>query len=428
MTQTSSRGGKSPLIGYIGWIPAVIVFVIIIFLTLQTGNESLHTSSGIAIKLSKTSMFGTYGYISESAAKLESFNALIRTLAHISEYMALSFFIGLAVTLNGFRKEMRFFYMCFLGMAVACFDEFLQIFVPGRYCDIKDLVCDFLGIVFVAGVLFCLGRLFKRAKSSGQDRKSVRRTFLNIEIDNITFDQAVSTICQMAELKERKYIITPNSDHVIKMQKDLEFRQILTDADLILTDGTPLMWIADSLGHPIKDKIPGADILPAVCKEAAKTCKSIFIFGAGEGVASQAAKNLKKKNKGLKIAGTYTPSMDFGQDKEEVDKAIKAINARKPDILVLSLGSPKQEKFLYKYKDQMEFGVALPVGAAVDFEAGNVNRAPKWMRSIGLEWFYRFLQEPGRLFKRYFIDDMKIFYLAWKYRNEVVKYRDEDSI
>jgi exopolysaccharide biosynthesis WecB/TagA/CpsF family protein len=120
--------------------------------------------------------------------------------------------------------------------------------------------------------------------------------------------------------------------------------------------------------------------------------------------------------------------MDFGQDKEEVDKAIKAINARKPDILVLSLGSPKQEKFLYKYKDQMEFGVALPVGAAVDFEAGNVNRAPKWMRSIGLEWFYRFLQEPGRLFKRYFIDDMKIFYLAWKYRNEVVKYRDEDSI
>lgn len=160
---------------------------------------------------------------------------------------------------------------------------------------------------------------------------------------------------------------------------------------------------------------------------AAKEGHTMFLLGAGEGVAEAAKSKLTQNYPGLKIVGTYSPPMGFERDEKEVEKAIRIVNRKKPQILVVGLGAPKQEKFIYRYRDQMDFHVALPFGAAIDFEAGMVKRAPLWMRKLGLEWLFRFFQEPGRLFKRYFIDDMKIFWLAWKYRYEIIRYRDDPA-
>ncbi|MGN0326801.1 MAG: VanZ family protein [Lachnospiraceae bacterium] len=417
--------GKKFILRTFSWAPALATILTILILSSQNGVASGETSRGLTMKLFHMVLDGS-AYVTEAQmAALEALDALIRMAAHMGEYAFLSLMIGLAVTVNGFRGKIRMFYMCFLATIVSVADEFFQIFVPGRYGDLKDVAFDFLGILTAAVFVYIAGRNFGKRKTKGNEEKETdritRRKFMNLCLDDITFDEAVDQIGKLACAEGKHYVVTPNVDHVVKIEKDIEFRRVYEDADLILTDGTPLMWIADSLGCPIKEKIPGADMFPRVCEMAAKEGYTMFFFGAGPGVAEKAKENLQKKYPGLRVVGTYSPPIGFEKEEEEVEKAIRAINQKSPQILVVALGAPKQEKFIYHYKDRMNFHVALSFGAAVDFEAGMVRRAPLWMRKLGLEWLFRFFQEPGRLFKRYFIDDMKIFWLAWKYRYEIIR-------
>ena len=243
-----------------------------------------------------------------------------------------------------------------------------------------------------------------------------RIKFLNTEVDNITMNEAVQKIEQLILNKKPSYVVTPNIDHIVKLESDKEFQEVYKEADLILTDGMPLIWISKLKKNPIKEKVSGSDLFPEVCKLAANKGYKVFLLGAAEGVAAKAAENLKLKYKGLNIVGTYSPSYGFEKNEYEIQQIIKMIKEVKPDILAVGLGAPKQEKFLYKYRNQLNVPVALAIGASIDFEAGNVNRAPKWMQHIGLEWFYRLCKEPKRMFKRYFVDDVKILRLIFKYR------------
>lgn len=242
-----------------------------------------------------------------------------------------------------------------------------------------------------------------------------RIKFLNTEVDNLTMDEAVKRIELLIEDKRPSYVVTPNVDHIVKLENDEEFRAVYKNADLILTDGMPLIWISKLHKNAIKEKVSGSDLFPQVCKLASEKSYSIFLLGAAEGVAAKAADNLKKKYKGLNVIGTYSPSYGFEKSEEEVNKVINIINDAKPDILAVGLGAPKQEKFIYKYKDRLNVPVSLAIGASIDFEAGNINRAPKWMQNSGLEWFYRLTKEPKRMFKRYIVDDLKIINIAIKY-------------
>lgn len=131
---------------------------------------------------------------------------------------------------------------------------------------------------------------------------------------------------------------------------------------------------------------------------------------------AKAAEKLKGKYPDLQVAGTYSPIYGFEKDEKEIKKVIDIVNDAKPDILFVGVGAPKQEKFIHKYKNELKVPISLGIGAAIDFEAGNIKRAPKWMQKSGLEGFYRFFKEPRRLFKRVFIEDFKIFGLAFKYR------------
>lgn len=240
--------------------------------------------------------------------------------------------------------------------------------------------------------------------------------FLNTRIDNITMDQAVDRIDDMAQNGMNQYVVTPNVDHIVRLEKDAYFRKIYEEAALVLTDGQPLVWISRLLGTPIVEKVSGSDLFPRVCERAAEKGYKIFLLGAAEGVAAQAAKNLEKKYPGIKIVGTFSPTYGFEKKEEELNKIFGVLRETKPDILAVGLGSPKQEKFFYENREKMQVPVALHIGATIDFEAGNVRRAPVWMSRCGLEWLYRLLKEPKRMAKRYLVDDLNIFRITWKYR------------
>ena len=242
-----------------------------------------------------------------------------------------------------------------------------------------------------------------------------RIKFLNIEVDNLTMTEAVEAVDTLIQKGEPSYVVTPNVDHIVKLEKDREFRDVYENADLILTDGMPLIWISKLKGNPIKEKVSGSDLFPKVCELASIKGYSIFLLGAAEGVADIAAKNLKNKYENLNIAGTYSPSYGFEKKEDEIYKIIKMINECSPDILAVGLGAPKQEKFLYKYKNKLNVPISLAIGASIDFEAGNISRAPKWMQNSGLEWFYRLCKEPKRMFRRYIIDDLKILKIMFKH-------------
>lgn len=246
----------------------------------------------------------------------------------------------------------------------------------------------------------------------------MRMKFLNTYLDNLTMEEAVQEIDRLVQEKKHSYVVTPNLDHIVLIENDNLFREIYEKADLILTDGKPLLWIAKRQGTPIKEKISGSDLFPRICDLSAKKQYSIFILGAADGVADKAAKNLKEKYDGLKIVGTYSPPIGFEKDEIEVNKIIKMINHSGAMILAVSLGSPKGEKFIYNILNKINVALSISIGATIDFEAGVVKRAPKWMSDMGLEWLFRITQEPKRLIKRYWNDAVSIIPILKKYNNK----------
>ncbi|QWT52113.1 WecB/TagA/CpsF family glycosyltransferase [Eubacterium sp. MSJ-33] len=245
-----------------------------------------------------------------------------------------------------------------------------------------------------------------------------RIRLLNTEIDNISMEEALDRIDTMAQEKKPSYVVTPNLDHIVTIERDAYFREAYAHADLILADGKPLLWIAKAKKTPIREKISGSDLFPRIAQHAANKGYTMFFLGAGEGVAQKAAEELKKKYPSLMVIGCYAPPMGFEHDREAVLQIINRVKTAKPDILVVGLGTPKQEKFLYRHYKQMGVPVSLGLGASFDFIAGNRKRAPRWMSNHGLEWLYRTLQEPKRLAGRYIKDAVGILPILFKYRNK----------
>jgi N-acetylglucosaminyldiphosphoundecaprenol N-acetyl-beta-D-mannosaminyltransferase len=239
---------------------------------------------------------------------------------------------------------------------------------------------------------------------------------MNTEIDNLTMKETIDEIDKLIKKDKNAYVVTPNVDHIVKLETDKELQEVYKDADLILTDGKPLIWISKFYKTPIKEKISGSDLFPLLCEMAAEKGYNMFFLGAGEGVANKAAQNLTNKFPKLNIVGTYSPPFGFEKDKKEIEKIINMVNKANTQILIVGLGCPKQEKFIHKYRKELNVPISLGLGASLDFEAGNIKRAPKWMSDNGLEWLYRLSKEPKRMFKRYIVDDVKIFKLMFKYK------------
>ena len=242
-----------------------------------------------------------------------------------------------------------------------------------------------------------------------------RVPFMNTQIDNYTMEEAIDAIDRLICQDKNGYVVTPNIDHIVKLESDQLLQKVYADADIILTDGKPMIWMSRLYGTPIKEKVSGSDLFPNLCRLAAGKGYRVFLLGAAEGVAAKAALNLQNKFPGLIIAGTYSPPFGFEKDEKELQNILRIVTEAKPHILIVGLGCPKQEKFIYNYRNELNVPVSLGLGASIDFEAGILKRAPKWMADHGFEWFYRIVQDPKRMAKRYFVDDMKIIRLFFKY-------------
>ena len=241
-----------------------------------------------------------------------------------------------------------------------------------------------------------------------------RIKLFGIDIDNISNEETISEIELLIEKEKPSLVVTPNVHHINILQKDDEFKKIYRQASMVLPDSTPLIWASKLLGMPLKEKVTGSDLLPSFCKIAARKRYELFFLGSGPSIAKKAANILTNKNPGLKIVGTYSPSFGFENDEDENRKIVAMIKKCTPDVLFVGLGPPKQEKWIWKYKDEINVPVSIAVGASFDFISGNVKRAPKWMQKIGLEWLFRLCQEPRRLWKRYLIGNTIFIWLVLK--------------
>ena len=243
-----------------------------------------------------------------------------------------------------------------------------------------------------------------------------RMRFMNTYVDNVTEEEAIRHIEECVKNRTIGFVVTPNVDQIVMMEKNLYFREICDNAELSVVDGHPLLWIAKWYKRPIKEKICGSDLMPHLCKIAAEKGYKIFLLGAAEGIAAKAADILVEQNPGLKIAGTYSPPFGFEKDEKELEKINTILKESEADLLFVGMGAPKQSVFIYENMHKYQIPMSFCVGATIDFIAGEQKRAPRWMTDHGMEWLYRLFKEPKRMFKRYIINDTKIIGLAWKYR------------
>lgn len=245
-----------------------------------------------------------------------------------------------------------------------------------------------------------------------------KQPLMATHINNLTLAETAEAIGSFIEERRQAYIVEVNVDVMIKIEHDAELRRITDDADLVLVDGQPLVWVSKLYQRPVKEKVSGSDLSLALCRMAAEKGYTVFILGGKEGIADQAKAKMEAQYPGLRVVGTCAPPLGFEKDEAEKAKVRETISAVSPDIVLCCLGCPKQEKWIDANYRDIDARVFLCAGATVDFLAGNVKRAPAWVSRIGMEWFYRFLKEPKRLFKRYFVDDMQLFGLVFKYRHQ----------
>lgn len=235
-----------------------------------------------------------------------------------------------------------------------------------------------------------------------------------VPVDNVDMNGAIARIEELISSGTGAYVVTPNVDHIVRLQHDHEFMEVYRHADLVVADGMPLIWASRYLGTPLVARVTGADLFPKLCHVAGSRGYRIFLFGALPGAAETAAQKLIDSDPRIVVAGTYCPPYGFEHDEVENKNCIDRIRRARPDILFVGLGAPKQEKWIYRHRDELGVPVSVGVGAAIDFMAGFVRRAPRFVQNAGIEWLWRIMMEPRRLWRRYLVDDPVFFYYVWK--------------
>jgi exopolysaccharide biosynthesis WecB/TagA/CpsF family protein len=202
----------------------------------------------------------------------------------------------------------------------------------------------------------------------------------------------------------------------MKLQSDQDFMKAYNSATYKLCDSKILFFVSKLLGSPVKEKISGSDLFPAFYEyHKDNEDIKIFLLGAREGVASKAQDKINERMGREIIVGTHSPSFGFEKSEEECLEIIEMINQSEATVLAVGVGAPKQEIFICKYKDKLpNIKIFLAIGATIDFEAGNIKRAPKWISELGMEWLFRLLAEPRRLWKRYLVHGPGFFWLVFK--------------
>jgi N-acetylglucosaminyldiphosphoundecaprenol N-acetyl-beta-D-mannosaminyltransferase len=226
-----------------------------------------------------------------------------------------------------------------------------------------------------------------------------------------SLEEVAQEVVRLASRAAPALVVTPNADQVVNLERDTALQAAYARADLVVPDGMPVVWASRLLGTPAKERVTGSDLMPRLCALAARRGLKVFLLGGAEGVAQRAAANLAGANLGLEIAGTLSPPPGFERDDVQNAAIVQAIRSSGADLVFVCFGSPKQEVWIHRHLALFDRGVFLGVGAAIDFCAGTVKRAPPWMQRSGLEWLYRLAHEPRRLIGRY-TKDLYFFVLV----------------
>jgi N-acetylglucosaminyldiphosphoundecaprenol N-acetyl-beta-D-mannosaminyltransferase len=234
-----------------------------------------------------------------------------------------------------------------------------------------------------------------------------------IGVDRYSLDEAVNDIVNHVEFnKSPEYVVTPNAHHIVLLQRDAKFRQIYQQARWVVPDGVSLLWAAKFLNTPLAGRVNGTDLFEQLCAVSAERNLKVFLLGGRPGAAEQAARVLKARYPALKIVGTYCPPYGFHLDLEEQEKINSIIQEAAPDLLFVGLGAPKQEYWIYNNCQKVNVPVSLGIGVSFELVSDMVKRAPKWMQKSGLEWLFRLLMEPGRLWQRYLVTNVAFIVLV----------------
>ncbi len=218
---------------------------------------------------------------------------------------------------------------------------------------------------------------------------------LGVLFDSVTMTEATQKVLNYLDQDEKRLIVTANPEIVIEAQKNSAFCEAVNRGDLVIADGIGVVIGSKIIKKPLPERVAGYDLLQNVFHAIQNTEKTVYFFGASPQVAVTAAMKMMEKYPGLKVIGTHDGYFDEHEEKRIIDE----INALKPDLLLVGLGAPKQEKWWFTHRDYLQVKVCVGVGGSFDGMSGKVKRAPDIFIKLGLEWFYRLLKQPTR-FKR----------------------------
>jgi N-acetylglucosaminyldiphosphoundecaprenol N-acetyl-beta-D-mannosaminyltransferase len=230
---------------------------------------------------------------------------------------------------------------------------------------------------------------------------------LGAYVDCVTLAQAVQRVREFIQSGLPHQVVTVNVDFVRQAQNDNEFLGVINRSALAIADGMPLVWASSWMGDKLPERVTGVELVDQCCRIASEDNYRVFLLGGEAGVAQSAAQVLTERHPGLQVVGAYSPPVGPFSDEED-SKMVNMIREAHPDILLVAFGAPKQDLWIAKHQHQLAVPLALGVGGVFNFLTGRVKRAPGWMQERGLEWLYRVIQEPGRLWRRYFVQDMPV--------------------
>lgn len=241
----------------------------------------------------------------------------------------------------------------------------------------------------------------RMAATLGRDRLEVG----GLPFDRTTEDEVCARVVDALRDGRGGWIATPNVDHLRHASRDPELAALIRTADISVADGAPVVWASRLMGSPLPGRVTGADLLWSLSRAAEAAGRSVYLFGGETGVPERAAEALRRECPDLKVVGTCSPPLGFDRDPDQMRQYREDLLAAAPDVVFVGLGFPKQERVIEAFAGALPQTWWLGCGAALPFAAGELRRAPGWMRSTGLEWVYRLVSEPRRLFRRYIRED-----------------------
>jgi N-acetylglucosaminyldiphosphoundecaprenol N-acetyl-beta-D-mannosaminyltransferase len=228
-------------------------------------------------------------------------------------------------------------------------------------------------------------------------------TLCDVQINAVSEIECVQHILSELDAGRGGMVVTPNLDHLHRCVHDLNFAALVSEAEVVVADGMPLVWATRLLGTPVPERVAGSNLITSLSRAAAERGRKVFLLGGAPGTAAGAAEVLCRQFPSLKIVGTLCPPFGFENDPTMMADLIQAVSSAKPDIIYVALGSPKQERLILRLRPILPHAWWLGVGISFSFLCGEVRRAPRWVQKIGFEWLHRLVQEPRRLFRRYVI-------------------------